>query len=110
MNIKVKELVGTVHIYLQKKLKDDAMGFTKYMGDGIWKMKLRSGVSLEELIDTCYHEFSEFLFCIVRPESVTKKCNDDDHTISTEIANKASTKFMKQVWKGDIKKRFKGKK
>lgn len=106
MNIQ-KEILANITIFTQKRLKDNAYGFTKYMGDGYWKVKIKQGLNLEEEIDTVIHEFLELLYDLYRPNARTPNSIKEDHETCNKIAHRASTIFKRRLDKGEIKSRYK---
>lgn len=100
-----KEVVAILQILSQKLRKDEGVGYSRYMGDGFWKIKLKAGIDIEEEVDTIFHEVGEILFELYRGFSVSNNCENLDHFACIEIAKKASDVFMKRLKEGKIKRK-----
>lgn len=100
-----KEVVALLLILSQKLWKSDGVGYSKYVGDGVWKIKMKAGINIEEEVDTIFHEMGEILFQLYRGFSCSNNCDHLDHMTCVDIAKKASDIFMKRLREGKIKGR-----
>jgi len=100
-----REVVALIQILSQRLQKSDGVGYSKYVGDGLWKIKIRTGLNIEEEVDTIFHEMGEILFELYRGWSSSKNCEHLDHMICVDIAKKASDTFMKRLKEGKYKER-----
>lgn len=98
-----KEVVALIQILSQKLQKSDGVGYSRYMGDGFWKIKIKRGLNIEEEVDTIFHEMGEILFELHRGWSCTKNCEHLDHMTCVDIAKRASDIFMKRLREARIK-------